>query len=212
MAIEFDPKADSRSVEELVNIALSEVDEELVWQAIAALHWKGTRDVLQRAEALCCSQCARERCQGAQILGQLGVPDRTFPVECSRRLQNMLKVDERAEVLEAALVGLSFQHDVEAVPLIVTFSTHVDAEVRNAVVMALLSYEAPLAIECLIALSRDSDPHVRDWATFGLGTQINLDTPEIRAALADRLDDPDDATRWEALVGLELRQTKEQSR
>src|SRR5262249_24072368 len=55
-----------------------------------------------------------------------------------------------------------------------------------------------------IELSEDEDEDVRDWATFGLGTQIDLDTPQIREALAMRLDDSGEA-QGEAMVGLARR-------
>lgn len=62
-----------------------------------------------------------------------------------------------------------------------------------------------LAVETLIDLSADEDAHVRDWATFGLATQIDRDDHVLRSALIARLDDPDDATRDEALRGLATR-------
>jgi HEAT repeat protein len=48
----------------------------------------------------------------------------------------------------------------------------------------------------------DNDPDIRDWATFGLGVQGNADTPEIREALLERLDDGNPDTREEAVAGL----------
>jgi HEAT repeat protein len=57
-------------------------------------------------------------------------------------------------------------------------------------------------------LTQDTAPEVRDWATFALGTQIDLDTSEIRDALAARLNDPDEVTRAEAATGLSRRGLK----
>jgi HEAT repeat protein len=60
-------------------------------------------------------------------------------------------------------------------------------------------------VATLIAWSRDKHHEVRDWATFVLGSQLNLDSSEIRQALRDRLEDTDVETRCEALVGLARR-------
>jgi HEAT repeat protein len=57
----------------------------------------------------------------------------------------------------------------------------------------------------LIRLSSDDADEVREWATFGLGTILSLDTPEVRSALFARLDDTSAIVRDEALVGLARR-------
>jgi HEAT repeat protein len=75
-------------------------------------------------------------------------------------------------------------------------------------VLGLLTMETPAAIEALLELSRDSDVDVRNWATFALGSQIDVDTPQIREALRNRLSDSDEDTRSEALCGLARRKTR----
>jgi HEAT repeat protein len=61
---------------------------------------------------------------------------------------------------------------------------------------------SPAAITALILLSKDQDRDVRDWATFALGSQTDLDTSELREALRARITDTDPEIRGEALVGL----------
>ena len=51
----------------------------------------------------------------------------------------------------------------------------------------------------------DDAADVRDWATFGLGRQLEVDTPAVRAALAERLFDTEGDTADEALIGLAIR-------
>ena len=68
-----------------------------------------------------------------------------------------------------------------------------------------MGHEDVQAIEALIELTRDQEAHVRDWATFALGTQVEVDTPDLRDALMERVADNDDDTRCEALVGLARR-------
>ena len=61
----------------------------------------------------------------------------------------------------------------------------------------------------MIRLSSDTDHDVRNWATFGLGSQIEDDTPEIREALRANLGDPDHEIRGEAIIGLAERKDPE---
>ena len=59
--------------------------------------------------------------------------------------------------------------------------------------------------ETLLLLSSDTDRDVRNWATFGLGSLSEADTPEIREALSNRLADDDEEVRGEAMLGLAIR-------
>jgi HEAT repeat protein len=82
-----DPKSDTRPIQVLIATALSKPDEELTyWNAVAALQWRGTLEVFNRADRLCQSPCSVARRLGADILGQLGCPDRSFPKECTQVL------------------------------------------------------------------------------------------------------------------------------
>ncbi|MHB1556138.1 MAG: HEAT repeat domain-containing protein [Isosphaeraceae bacterium] len=185
--------------------ALCEPDEELAWDAICALQWRGTHEILGRAARLCESSCAFERRVGAKILGQLGLPDRSFPGECLRVLLGVLEAEQDHGVLRAILIALSHLGRPEAVLPACRYLRHVDPEVRHGVVLALMGHEDPQALVTLAELTKDREIHVRDWATFALGTQVEADTPDLREALADRLTDEDDDTRAEAIVGLARR-------
>src|SRR5438045_214528 len=103
-----DRKYDPRSVDELFTAALTlSYDDERMWNAVAALHCRGSKEVLARAVALCDSSCSRERRLAADVLGQLGVPDRTFPEESFSLLCKMCHHGEDADVLQAVFVAFA---------------------------------------------------------------------------------------------------------
>ncbi len=196
---------DPRATHELVTLALTEPDEDAAWEAVVMLHFRGTREVLDAARQLCASACPQEKTLGANILGQLGIPNRSFPEESVKVLLKLLDVESDEEVLDAICTALGHIHEPAAIPALCRLKGHPSDQVRYAVVFGLLGFEEELAIETLVELSRDKEDLVRDWATFGLGTQIDTDTPEIRAALLARVFDEDEVTRGEALVGLARR-------
>ncbi len=100
--------------------------------------------------------------------------------------------------------------DERALPRIVPKATHEDTEVRFAAAFAFGCYaDHNTAIQELTVLMKDADADVRDWATFGLGTQSNADSPEIRAALTERLTDSVEIVREEAMAGLAKRNEAE---
>ncbi len=170
-----------------------------------ALHWRATLEVLDRACQLCASFCPVERRLGADILGQLGCPDRFSPKKCTKTLLGMLEREKDNTVLASILVALSHHRASEAIGLVSRSRRNADPEVRFGVVLALMGYEDKEGHGVLIELTRDAEAHVRNWATFALGTQCETDTPVIRDALMERLAETDDDTRCEAPAGLARR-------
>ena len=108
-------------------------------------------------------------------------------------------------MLSEVCFALGHINDPRAIEPVAKFKNHPDADVRWGVVHMMTGHVNDLAIKTLIELSADEDDNVRDWATFGIGDVANLyeiDSPEIREALAARLDDTYLAARLEAITGL----------
>ncbi len=195
---------ESRSVQELLLAATDWTinDGEGDWTAVVALHVIGTEEVLQAALTLTKSADAKERARAADILGQLGVPNRTFPEACLGAVMALLNADSEPNVLRAAATALGYLKDERGSGVLAALVDHPDSGVRYAVAFALGGRSDAKAIGALIRLSDDKDEAVRDWATFGLGAIGHLDTPAIREALFHRLNDEDATTRYEAMCGL----------
>lgn len=199
------PDADPRTTAELIRMALEAPDEDAAWKFIATLEARSDREVLDSALELCRSSDTARRKLGARLLGQLGTPGSGFPDAAFEGLSNLLKHEENEQVLSAIAFALGQLDDSRCLDLLLKLKSHPDAGVRFGVVNGISGQNHPAAIQTLIELSRDEDKETRDWATFGLGTFIDADTPEIRNALAARLDDSCEETANEALVGLARR-------
>ncbi|MGW7366217.1 ankyrin repeat domain-containing protein [Streptomyces sp. NPDC054841] len=123
-------------------------------------------------------------------------------------LRELARESTEPEVIQSAVLGLGHHGDPAALPEILRHAAHPDREVRYRVALTLgglVPGGHSEGIEVLIALSRDGDERVRDWATMALAG-VDADTPEIRTALADRLRDDDADTEAEAARGLAMRQ------
>ncbi|WP_435738617.1 HEAT repeat domain-containing protein [Cellulosimicrobium sp. PMB13] len=94
---------------------------------------------------------------------------------------------------------------------VLALASHEDPDLRVRAMAELPFLDAddlptPEVVALAVRLTTDPVPRVRDWATFVLAQQFReVDTPELRDALAARLDDDDRETRQEALVGLAYR-------
>ncbi len=197
---------DPRSTAELIQLALSQDEnDDDYWETLFILYYRATHDIVEAARLLCQSPLPQERSLGAALLGQLGIPERAFPAESLEILCDLIKRENDPKVLETALFSLGHLPDPQTIDVRLQFKRHPNADVRFAVTQGFAACKDPRAIQALVELSTDENSDVRDWATFGLGSQIETDTPTIREALLQRLTDTDNDTRGEALVGLALR-------
>jgi len=202
----MDPQLPHLAVAELVRLAGQDWGEDTEWAPfLSALCWRGDQEVLDAMRDLTRSGDARERSVAAYVLGQCGLPTRTFPGECAAVLEELALTERDPEVLAVlahALGNLGPGHGTGA---LVALRDHEDREVRDGVAHALAGRDEDEAVAALVGLSRDEDHEIRDWATFALGALCPRDTPEIREALAARLGDHHEDVRVEAVHGLSLR-------
>lgn len=202
---------DPRSTAELIEIICSTQDEDLRWDSIWMLQARGDKAELAAATELCQSPDPNQRISGINILGQLGIPERTLPRECGDVLLDLLAIESAETVLASLGIALGHLRDPRGVALLAKWKAHPNPGVRMGVVLGLTSQPDALAIATLIELCDDPDLDIRNWATFALASQIDIDTQAIRDALFERaiLELGDDEThseiRGEALLGLATR-------
>ena len=179
------------------------------WDIVGQMHRRTDRPAFEAARSLARSDCADERVLGLDILGQIGYPqNRPFAEETLPVLVAACDDTEPA-VLDSAITALGHVADSRGLAAVLAHAAHPDGMVRFAVAAALplVAGDPPAgeAVAVLAQLSADPDPEVRDWATFGLGSQLGADTALVREALAARLHDPEGDSAGEALLGLALR-------
>jgi HEAT repeat protein len=198
-------------LERLIEAALAVPSDESYydeyWAKVRQLHGHTDEATFRAAAALAESPDDSRAELGLDVLGQLGYelnyPFRvlTLPVVVSR-----LGAGESTRVLVAAIGATTNLGDPAALAPVLAHAGHRDGAVRLAVATELsyLAGDPPAAsaVDALIALMADDSADVRDWATFGLGRQLKVDTPAVRAALAERLFDTEGDAADEALIGL----------
>ncbi|MFD8978242.1 MULTISPECIES: ankyrin repeat domain-containing protein [unclassified Streptomyces] len=194
--------------EELASRALRCGDPELdAWTtAVAELAGRADEETFVAAAGWCAYRDPLRRALGARVLGALpGFAASALPV--LRRLAAEAAPPAR-EPLLSTVIALGECGDPEAVPELLAAAGHPEAAVRRAVAGALAGI-VPAghaeALGVLLALSRDGDARVRDWATLALA-ELPDDTPLVREGLAERLGDDDPETAAEAARGLAIRQ------
>jgi HEAT repeat protein len=182
-------------------------DDEAPWAAVRELQGLGTREVFDRAAEWCTSVEPLKRARGADVLAQLGrtsdQPGNNYPEDSFAVISSLIQIETESRPLGSAIYASGHLGDPRALPFLVRYENHSDAEIRFALAFALGSFTSEAtAVDVLVRLTRDEDEDVRDWATFGIGALGKTDSPAIRDALTGRLDDSFEDARQEAIVGL----------
>jgi hypothetical protein len=198
-----------RPVDVRIQAALATYDEDCRWELIGGAVTECPDDVLDVSVELLNSHSARERRLGADLLGRfVGVDPGARPTALETLLST-LSSERDPDCLASILAALGHVGYASVLERVIPYANHPQAAVRLAVAFAIATIGSdPLGPACrraMIGLSRDKDPEVRDWATFGLGTLSSEDGPEIREALLERAEDAYHDARAEALFGLAVR-------
>ncbi len=191
-------------------LAISDEEDEHYWALVGDLQRLSGPNTFEAMVDLCRANSEAKQRLGLNVLAQLGYEsgrpflEQTLPIVIS-----FCESTGSVPVLRDALAALGHLHDPRGLESVLHLVEHPNEDVRWQVASSLPFVAGdppdPRSVEALITLTSDEDSDVRDWATFGLGTQLEIDDERIRQALMDRLDDPDGDTAGEALVGLAAR-------
>ncbi|MBG0830865.1 ankyrin repeat domain-containing protein [Planomonospora sp. ID67723] len=201
------------SFDELAERALPyrDLDEEAEtwWTVAGSLQQRGDRETFEAAIRACAAEDPRRREFAVDVLSQFGFTEggKPFLEESLPVLRRMAATEGDERVLRSVLGALGHHADPRALPEVLEIITSDDwtrTESDPAALAAVLPPGHADGLALLISMTEDPDDDVRDWATLSLAG-LEQDTPQIREALAARLDDEDLTTVAEAARGLAAR-------
>jgi hypothetical protein len=186
-----------------VLVRLAVLDDTDDSPALAVMQISESKLVFDKAKELCLSADASERVVGVEVI--MRIPGQRYPEEAVEVVRNLARSETDQGVLEVLAYALGHLHIEDRVVYLKRACHSPSAATRKAAAYSLGGLDDDDAIELLVELSADSDDDVRNWATFGIGTLTDRDTPGIRQSLYERLSDTHDEARHEAIFGLARR-------
>ncbi len=196
------------STEKLISRLLNNKSEKTYWNNIRVLRSRPTIEVLNKSIELTHHSDAKARRIGIDVLAQLGISPRPFYDQSNKCFFELLNIENNPKVLMSLFYAIGHNNEKLSNIQIEKLCEFVDSPnelVIEGLVHALLGIDKPKAIDALIKLSTHKLSHIRDWATFGLGSLVERDNKKIRVALWNRVNDKHNDTKAEAILGLALR-------
>tara|TARA_R110002096_G_scaffold434683_2_gene657349 strand:+ start:789 stop:1598 length:810 start_codon:yes stop_codon:yes gene_type:complete len=197
--------------EKIFTRLLNNKTQKTFWKNVRELRKRPNNEVYNRAYKLAESESEKEKIIGIYVLAQLGFDPRFLQAKTVELYFKLLEDEKSPKVISAILSSISHNNEnlnEKQISKLIEFKTHKFVNVRFELALALSCLENENAIKTLIELSNDKDSDTRNWATFGIGTQLDNDTEEIRTALWNRVTDKDEITRLEAISGLAKRKDR----
>jgi HEAT repeat protein len=145
------------------------------WDNISVLRNRPSQELFEKCVELVKSDNPKIRKIGIDILAQFGLPPRPFLKETLKIYFDLLEIETDPDVLMSLLYSIGHNNDKldkEQIEKICSFVGNDNSWVKEGLVFALLGIDYSIAIEILAQLSSDKLSHIRNWTTFGLGTQI----------------------------------------
>lgn len=188
------------SVDDL--ISLSRADDLKNSPARLVLERSPDPVVFERCKDLCLSAEPKERLVGVRIL--MRAFGKTFCPQARNIISLMQQTECDEDVMEALIYASWHLLMEDRSKYVVSFARSKKDSLRLASARALGGLLDPLSIDTLCILTTDREDEIRNWATFGL--RVALEDPyfkkDLREVFSNRLNDNDQATRLEAVVGL----------
>ena len=194
--------------EKIFHRLLTNKTKKTYWDNISELRKRPCAEVYNKAANLLNSNIDNEKIIGIDVLAQLGSKKRFNQKKSLNQYFKLLKHDQSSSVLNSILIAISHNNkklSKKRIAQLLEYKNHENSEVRFGLVNSLSGINDESAIQVLIELSSDKHPSIRDWATFSIGTQIEVNSTNISKALWNRIDDNDKNTRLEAIFGLAKR-------
>ena len=197
--------------EKIFTRLLNNKTQKTFWENVRELRKRPNKEVYNRAFKLANSEIEKEQIIGIYVLAQLGFDPRFQQEKTVDLYFRLLEKEKSPKVISAILSSISHNNEnlsEKQILKLIEYKNHKFVNVRFELALALSCLENESAIKTLIELSNDRDSDTRNWATFGIGTQLDNDSEEIRIALWNRVSDKDQITRFEAISGLTKRKDK----
>jgi HEAT repeat protein len=181
---------------------------EAVWALLAQIA-PDAATALELGTQLLSSDDPAARATGCDLLGLASERHESVQESVARAVLSIADTQTDPDTQWSIARALGCTRDRTAVPKLVELAEHVDGDVRFQAALALPSVWAGdldgAAVPTMIRLTEDPDAEIRNWATFGLGFLMDVDTPAVRAALWARCGDDNPEARAEGIRGLARR-------